>query len=112
MLYLESYKKDLQKNSKDWKVEMLKKINDNILKIVLISFFIIMLFIILNGIFDYEKVVYKYNPIYLTIGILAYIFLIKYVYKVIIPKVQNNKVIVYVLFSIFTIGCILSRIIF
>ena len=88
---------------------MLKKIRENIFKVILISFFIIIAFIVLNGIYDYEKVVYKYNPIYLTIGILLYIFIIKFVYKKIIPKMENNKVIIYMLFGIFTIGCIFSR---
>lgn len=91
---------------------MLKKINQTILKIILISFLIIMTFIVLNGIFDYEKVVYKYNPIYLTIGILGYIFIIIYFYKKIIPKIENNRIIVYILFGVFTILCILSRLIF
>ena len=88
---------------------MLKKINQNILKIILTSFLVIMTFIVLNGIFDYEKVVYKYNPVYLTIGILGYIFIITYCYKKIIPKLENNKIIVYILFVIFTIICIASR---
>lgn len=88
---------------------MLKRINQNILKVILISFLVIMLFIILNGIYDYEKVVYKYNPIYLTIGILGYIYAIKFIYKKIIPKIENNKIIIYVLFGIFTLGCIFSR---
>ena len=88
---------------------MLKKIGHNILKIILISYGIIMLFIILNGIYDYEKVVYQYNPIDLTIAIIGYIFIIKYVYKIIVPKFKNNKVLIYSLFGIFTIGCIFSR---
>lgn len=91
---------------------MLEKIGKNTLKIILISFLIIMTFIILNGIFDYEKVVYKYNAIYLTIGIVGYIFLIKYSYQKIVPKVKDKKIIIYLLFAIFTIGCIVSRIIF
>lgn len=91
---------------------MLKKINQNVLKIILISFFIIMTFIVLNGIFDYEKVVYKYNPIYLTLGIIAYIFLIVYIYRNLIPKIENNKIIIYSLFGVFIVVCIFTRIIF
>ena len=92
--------------------KMLKKLSQNILKIILVSYGIIMLFIILNGVYNYEKVVYKYNPIYLTIAILGYIYVIKYTYKLIIPKLKKNKVVIYSLFAVFTIGCIFSRLVF
>ena len=68
-----------------------------------------MIFIVLNGIFDYEKVVYKYNPVYLLIGIISYILLIKYIYKKIVPKIADKKIIVYTLMGIFVVGCIFGR---
>lgn len=91
---------------------MLKKMSQNIFKVILASYGIIMLFIIFNGVYNYKKVVYEYNSIYLTIAILVYFFVIKYTYKLIIPKLKNNKVFIYSLFFIFTFGCIFFRVVF
>lgn len=85
---------------------MVKKISNLFLKIILVTFLILFVFITMNGILDYDKVVYKYNPFYLMIGIGLYILVILFLYKKVIPKLVKYKWIVYVLFGIFTLLCL------
>lgn len=62
------------------------------MNIILILFSSILFWIIVLGIFDYDKVVYEYNSLVVIIGIIVYIILIISIYKKLIPKIENNKI--------------------
>lgn len=75
-----------------------KKITKNtLIKVILTILGFILLWIILLGILDYDKIMYDFNPIYLTIGIVLYIFLMKFIYIKVIPKIENNKILPFVI---------------
>lgn len=63
------------------------------MKIILNILSALLLWIILLGILDYDTIVYTYNPIILIVGIVIYISLIKIIYKKLLPKIENNKII-------------------
>lgn len=70
------------------------KKNKNILFKLMLSFLgLVLLWIILMGILDYDVVIYEFNPIILVFGITIYIFLTRVIYLNIIPKIENNKII-------------------
>ena len=67
------------------------------IKIILLFFSSILLWIIYLGILDYDTVVYKYNPLFVIIGIVAYIFVVKIIYKKLLPKIENNNFLPYII---------------
>lgn len=91
------------------KIDILKK---QFLKIILIVLFLCMGWIVLTGILEYNKVVFRYNCIFLSIGIIIYMFLIRLIYTKLIDKLMKIKYITYILFSVFLILAIVSGIIF
>lgn len=84
------------------------KIKNILFKTILGILAFVLLWIILQGLLDYDTVIYEYNPIILAIGIIIYFFLIRIIYKKLLPKIENNKIIPVILIAIFTIICIVS----
>lgn len=82
------------------------KIKEKLLKAILGVLAFIILWIILQGILDYTPILYDFNPIILILGMIVYFLLIRLIYKKILPKIENNKVIPVALLIIFTIICI------
>lgn len=91
------------------KIEVLKK---QFLKIVLTVLLFFISWIVITGILEYNKVVFRYNPIYLCIGILMYILILRLIYKKIIDRLLQYHYLPYILFSIFLIFSIISGMIF
>lgn len=79
---------------------MWDRVSKILTKTIMIVFCSILLWIILLGLLDYDTILYSFNPIILAIGIAIYIFLIRLIYKKLIPKIENNKVIPYILIRI------------
>lgn len=80
--------------------------------IVIVSFILLLSWIIINGIFNYEKIFYDFNPIILIIGIISYMILVCFFYKKIIPKIVGFKHLVKILFIIIAILLIASSLCF
>lgn len=59
---------------------------------IMISFSTILLWIIVLGIFDYDKVIYEFNSLAVIMGIFIYITLIILTYKKSLPRIENNKI--------------------
>lgn len=83
------------------------KIKDIMCKSILGVLAFIILWIVLQGILDFDTIIYNFNPIILTIGIVIYFFLIRLIYNKLLPKIENNKVLPFVLIGIFAIICII-----
>lgn len=83
------------------------KIGNNLIKIVLIVFSILLIWIIGNGIFNRTVVVYDFNPIILIVGIIIYLSILVFVYKKVIPKLEHKKWIPYLCIGIFFVICVL-----
>lgn len=90
----------------------MKKIFKNVIKYTLISLAGFLIWIVLTGILEYNKVIFLYNPIFLIIGIIIYMLIIVLVYKYIVPKIMKLNFIEYILMGIFTIICIISGLYF
>ena len=86
----------------------MKNIFKNVIKYTLISLAGFLIWIVLTGILEYNKVIFLYNPIFLIIGIIIYMLIIVLVYKYIVPKIMKLNFIEYILMGIFTIICIIS----
>ena len=79
----------------------MSKIMKKLLGFVLIAFAMVLSWIIMSGFIKYEKNMYDFNPIFLGIGVLLYIFIICFVCKYIIKKLEKFKRIEYIMFIIF-----------
>ena len=90
----------------------MKNIFKNVIKYTLISLAGFLIWIVLTGILEYNKVIFLYNPIFLIIGIIIYMLIIVLVYKYIVPKIMKLNFIEYILMGIFTIICIISGLYF
>ena len=88
------------------------KIKDIMCKSILGVLAFIILWIVLQGILDFDTIIYNFNPIILTIGIVIYFFLIRLIYNKLLPKIENKKVLPFVLIGIFAIICIIIAQIF
>lgn len=79
---------------------MIDKITKSLTKIIIIVFASILLWVILIGLFDYDTIIYNFNPVIVVLGIVIYISIIRFIYKKVLPKIENNKVIPYVIVRI------------
>ena len=84
----------------------MKKIENIFFQFLLGILIFTIAWIVLQGILDYTPILYEFNPILLIIGMIVYFIIIKFVYKKILPKIENNRLIPLVLLIIFTIICI------
>ena len=75
--------------------------NCSIKNLILVSFLLILFYIIIKGIFLYTPVIYEYNSVILLLGIVAYITAITLFYKYIVPKIDRD-IVVYIMFFCFT----------
>lgn len=80
---------------------MLEKICDNFLKIIIALLIGVIFWILQNAILNYDIVVYKFNPIFLLIGMAMYLGLLVFVYKKIIPILVKFKYIHFIVFGLF-----------
>lgn len=90
----------------------MNKLLRNLLKISLVVFAFMLIWVVEKGIIEYNKIIYDYNPLYLWGLIVLYIFALVLLYKHVIPKIVKYRWILYLLFSIFGILVVLSGIIF
>ncbi len=84
----------------------MKKIGELFIKILIIIFIALMLGIVFMAITNYEVILFKFNSIVLILGIIGYLILIRLAYNKLIPKIENNKYIPYILMGVFTILCL------
>ena len=84
----------------------MKKTLQKINKEILIIFATLLLWVIFMGILDYNIIIFNYNPIYLIVGIALYIPILLFLYIKIIPKIEKNKYLPYIIWGIFTILCV------
>lgn len=73
---------------------------------VVIILIIILCLIIVDSLFLYKPIAYTFHPAILMIAIILYIFLLRYIYRHIIPKIVNSWYIPYILIAIFGILCL------
>lgn len=85
-------------------MERAKKI---LLNCILYSFLALLVLILYMALIDNEKIVFEYNTLLLLLGVVAYIALLVFVSKKIVPKLVELKWLPYVLFALFFIICIL-----
>lgn len=83
------------------------KIGNILIKIILLVFSVLLIWIIGNGLFNSTIVVYDFNPIILIVGIIMYLSILVFIYKKVIPKLEQKKWIVYLCISVFFIICVL-----
>lgn len=79
---------------------MMEKFTKTLTKVILIVFASILLWVILLGLFDYDTIIYNFNPIIVILGMVFYIFLVRFIYKKILPKIEDNKIIPWILVRI------------
>lgn len=82
------------------------KFNSIITKAIIVLFVIFFSIVILDALFFYTPIIYTFNPIILAIGIIVYFSITYLLYKKVIPKVENNKFLPYILIAIFYLICI------
>lgn len=78
----------------------MEKVTKILTRIIVTVFASILLWTILLGLLDYDTIIYNFNPIIVVLGIVVYISLIRLMYKKVIPKIENNKVIPYIIIRI------------
>lgn len=83
----------------------MKKTLQIITKIILIMFAILLTIILLDALIFYTPICYTFNPILLVFGVVIYLLLIVFLYKKLVPKIENNKYIAYILMAIFCLLC-------
>ena len=77
--------------------------------LILILFICFMSYTVSISILNYETVIYSnINPYIVILGCIIYIFLLYFLYKKIIPKICDNKIIQIVLIVLFFVICIIS----
>lgn len=86
----------------------MEKIKNNFLKIVISIFFILYLWITLNGIYKETGILYEFNRGIVIIGTMIYLALILGIYKIVVPFMQKHKWIKYILLAIILFLCIAS----
>lgn len=92
--------------------KLVENLKENFLKIVLAIFMGFLCWIVITGILEYNKVVFRYNPIYLAIGICIYMLVIRLIYNKLLDKLIKYKPLPYILFAIFGVLAIISGLIF
>ncbi len=86
----------------------MKKILEQSTKVILLIFMFLLSWIILNGLLDYDVIVYEFNPIILSIGIVLYITILVVIYKKALPKIENHKYLPGILICCFSIICVIT----
>ncbi len=81
-------------------------------KILLIVLALLLSWIIMTGILDYDPIIYKYNPFYVAAGTAILMLVELVIYKKIIDKIKNTKIFAVVCLSIFSLLCVIFGIIF
>lgn len=84
----------------------MKNVTNLLSKTILVVLGIILLWIIYMGLLEYDTIVFSYNPFIVMMGIALYICVITIFYNKVIPKIENNKILPYVLCTLFTIICL------
>lgn len=79
----------------------MKLISKIILSIVAFLFIIILL----DAFIFYTPIYYTFKPILLVFGVIIYLLLTVFLYKKVIPKIENNKYIPYILMLVFCLLC-------
>ncbi len=75
----------------------MEKVANLLSKTLLIILGFILLWTILMGILDYDKIIYLFNPILLIVGIILYVAVLVLFYNKVLPKIENNKILPYIL---------------
>ena len=84
----------------------MKRNKVNFIKIIIICFFILFLWITFSGIFTNMEIVYKLKSGMVLLGTLIYIPIVMIIYKTIIPKMRKYKYIKYIVFFVLLVLCI------
>lgn len=79
----------------------LNKIKIIFSKALVYSFIAILIWILYNGILKYDKIIYNFNPIILSICTIIYIILAVFIYKKVIDKIVNIRYIQYIIIFVF-----------
>lgn len=84
----------------------MEKINNALMRIILVFSTIMIIWITLLGIINYEPALFSFNPVILVAGTIAYIVFTIFIYNKLIPKLIKYKKLPFILIGAFIVLCI------
>lgn len=85
----------------------MKKMRMVLSKVILSIFLFLLGWILLNGLLNYDVIIYEFNRMILVISIIVYLVVLVWMYKKVLPKIIEKKFLPHLLMGIFFILCLI-----